>query len=235
MTDVHQWDNINFSALTSCFLDHIFLVSDFRQLPCRYFSSFAHYFPLLPLQLVFECLKHRNKFVWQVAMTKWIYSLCNNMILMTRTRSSFQSNSRGLVGIDNANTFGLVFPNAVVDFFASIYWYFARHYCWHWNFELPTSILEFLIKFSGGQIEFPTIWMGQSVVDGPTDIHKRRMIDALAPQQIIFPNMRANLPHQRMTLSIEQIHESRPTHSLTSERQPRGDNSTPWDTWFFTK
>ena len=43
MADVHQWGKLNFSALNSCFIDHIVLVSDFRQLPRWYFLLF---FPL---------------------------------------------------------------------------------------------------------------------------------------------------------------------------------------------
>ena len=44
--------NSDFSALVPCFIDHLFLVSDFRQLPCR---DFLQFFPipclLLPLRL----------------------------------------------------------------------------------------------------------------------------------------------------------------------------------------
>ena len=35
---------MNFSALIPCFIDHLFLASDFRQLPCWYFLQVSHYF-----------------------------------------------------------------------------------------------------------------------------------------------------------------------------------------------
>ena len=44
MTKIHQWRKMNFSALSPCFIDHLFLVSDFRQLPCRDFLLFFRSF-----------------------------------------------------------------------------------------------------------------------------------------------------------------------------------------------
>ena len=44
MTEIHQWRKMNFSALIPCFFDHLLLVSDFCQLPCRDFLSFSHSF-----------------------------------------------------------------------------------------------------------------------------------------------------------------------------------------------
>ena len=33
---------MNFSVLFLCFIDHLILASNFRQLPCRYFLEFSH-------------------------------------------------------------------------------------------------------------------------------------------------------------------------------------------------
>ena len=33
MTDVHRWSKMNLCALRSCFIDHLFFTSDFRQVP----------------------------------------------------------------------------------------------------------------------------------------------------------------------------------------------------------
>ena len=44
MTEIHQWRKMNFSALSPWFIDHLFLISDFRQLRCRNFSSIFLFF-----------------------------------------------------------------------------------------------------------------------------------------------------------------------------------------------
>ena len=36
MTEIHQWRKMNFLAFIPCFFDHVYLVSDFRQLPYRH-------------------------------------------------------------------------------------------------------------------------------------------------------------------------------------------------------
>ena len=40
MTKIHQWRKMYFSTFIPCFIDHFFLVSEFCQLPCRYFLQF---------------------------------------------------------------------------------------------------------------------------------------------------------------------------------------------------
>ena len=40
MTYVHQWGEMNFCAFRPCFIDHLFLTFDFRQLPRRKFLQF---------------------------------------------------------------------------------------------------------------------------------------------------------------------------------------------------
>ena len=58
MTQIHQWREMNFSAHSLCFIDHLFLVSDFRQLPCWDFLQFFPIIsPLLPLHLEFLTLE----------------------------------------------------------------------------------------------------------------------------------------------------------------------------------
>ena len=44
MTDVHKWREVHCSALIPCVSDHLFLVSDFRQTPCRNFLQFFQFF-----------------------------------------------------------------------------------------------------------------------------------------------------------------------------------------------
>ena len=59
---------MNFCALRSCFIDHLFFVSDFRQLPSGcLFKFFAFLFPMQPLRSVcFQRSRHWSKFVHQV-------------------------------------------------------------------------------------------------------------------------------------------------------------------------
>ena len=72
MTEIHQRRKMNFSAISPCFVDHLFLASDFRQLPCRNFHQFFHSFTtaafndlgdvcvLLLLALVSCCRLHQQ-------------------------------------------------------------------------------------------------------------------------------------------------------------------------------
>ena len=130
-----------------------FLFLTFVSCHAGIFSYFPIPSPLLPLLLVFHGLRHRNKFVHYIVATEWIYSFRCNMILMIPTRSSFQSNSRGLVSFHNTSMFCLTFPNTAVGFPTVVYWCFARHCCWYRNFQLPTSVflMMFLKSSSSGQ------------------------------------------------------------------------------------
>ena len=68
-TCVHQWGEVNFFALRPCFIDHLFLTSDFRQVPRR---NFLQCFPFLVHCWLccwnFHSLRQRNNFVNQIAM-----------------------------------------------------------------------------------------------------------------------------------------------------------------------
>ena len=60
---------MNFCALYPCLFDHLFLVSDFRQLPCRYFLKFSHYFSTAAFaaSIFFACglgIELRTKLKW---------------------------------------------------------------------------------------------------------------------------------------------------------------------------
>ena len=146
MTEIHQCRKMNFSSLIPCFIDHLIIVSDVRQLPCR---TFLQFFPLflhsLPLHLE---SRHRNEFVYWIVVTYWIHPFSCNVIFITPVRSSFQSNSHGFVSFKNKSTFCLVSSNSAASFPAtSAQWSFAKHCCWHRNFQLSTSILHCILKF----------------------------------------------------------------------------------------
>ena len=66
---IHQWRKMNLSVLSSCFIDHFFLVSWFRQLPCGIFLLFFQLFFHCCLCIWnFHCLRHRNEFVHKTKM-----------------------------------------------------------------------------------------------------------------------------------------------------------------------
>ena len=93
MTDVHEWGKMNFCALRPSFIDHLFLTSDFRQVPRR---NFLQCFTFLVHCCLccgnFHGLGHRNKFVNQIVMLQWIVSFsCNKVFMMSRQWFSIRS------------------------------------------------------------------------------------------------------------------------------------------------
>ena len=83
MTDVHQWRKMIFYALRPCFIDHLWFVSDFCYVPRRNLFQFLPFF----IHWCFccgylHCLRHRNKFVYQIVMLQWLVTSSCNMVLM---------------------------------------------------------------------------------------------------------------------------------------------------------
>ena len=81
--DLGMWGKMNFSALRPCFVNHLWFVSDFCYVPRRNLFKF----PPLFIHCCFccgypHCLRHRNKFVYQIVMLFWIFHLSCNMFLM---------------------------------------------------------------------------------------------------------------------------------------------------------
>ena len=82
------------------------------------------------------------KLVPQITVTEWFFSFRCNIILMIRIRSSFQSNSRGLVSFDNTSMFCLAFSQYRSKFSPPLFiGVFARHCRWYRNFS------NFLLAF----------------------------------------------------------------------------------------
>ena len=137
---------MNFSSLIPCLIDHLFLVSDFRQLPCQncleFFPSFLHCRPCIRF---LKCLRHRNEFVHKTIMSYRIRPFCSNVILMRFVSSSFQPWSRAFVGIDNTSVFCLAFPNIAVGFFTALYRYFCKALLRASEFPTFSQRLEFFV------------------------------------------------------------------------------------------
>ena len=69
------------------------------------------------------------------------------MVFVIPVRHTSQSFSIRFVDIDISSIFDLVFLSTAAGFSASIYWCFARHCCWHGNFQLPTSVFDDVPEF----------------------------------------------------------------------------------------
>ena len=96
-------------------IDHIFLVSDFCQLPCRVLLQFSPLFFHCCLCIWnFHCLRHRNEFVKKTVMSHRIHPFCSDVILMKFVSSSFYPWSRAFVCINNTSVFCLAFLNIAV-------------------------------------------------------------------------------------------------------------------------
>ena len=75
---------MNCSARRPCFMDHLFLASDSRQVPRL--EIFSNFFPFLVHRCFgcrnFHSLRHRNKFVNQFVMLWWILTFSCNMFFV---------------------------------------------------------------------------------------------------------------------------------------------------------
>ena len=72
-------------------------------------------------------------------MSYRIRRFCSDVIFMRFVSSSFWPSSRAFIGINNISVFCLAFPNVAVGLSTALHWYFARHCCWHRNFQFSTS------------------------------------------------------------------------------------------------
>ena len=64
MTDVHQWCELHFHTLVSCFIDHVRFVPDPRQIPSRNFLKFLLFVVHCCFCCrYFHCQRHGDKFV----------------------------------------------------------------------------------------------------------------------------------------------------------------------------
>ena len=85
-------------------------------------------------------------------MSHRIHPFCSDVILVRFVSSFFWS--RAFVGINNTSVFCLAFPNTAVGFSTALYQYFARHCCWHRNFQLSTSGFR-------RELEFFIVWFNK--------------------------------------------------------------------------
>ena len=90
----------------------------------------------------------------KTVMMKRIRPFCSDAVLMRFVSSSSQSWSRAFVGINNTSVCCPAFPNIAVGFTTALYRFFARHCCWHRNFQLsPGGFILSLNSSSFGSMK----------------------------------------------------------------------------------
>ena len=103
-------------------------------------------------------------------------------------RHTFQSYSHRFVGIDNLSIISLVFRNIAVGFHTTLHWYFARHCCWHRNFQLSTSGFHC-------ELEFFIVWFNEEYSSQLSGIVELRLLDSPLLLRFAFRCIRHMLPH----------------------------------------
>ena len=108
-------------CLIPCFIDHYFLVSDFRQLPWRNFLVFSIFYHCCLCIRNFHCLRHQIELVNKTVVVQRVHLFFIDMILVRFVNRNFKPWSCALIGISNTSYFCLAFPNIAVDFSTALY------------------------------------------------------------------------------------------------------------------
>ena len=128
-----------------CFIDHLFFVSDFRQLPCRYLFKFFLF--CMHCFWYFHCWRHRNTFVHEIVMVQRVDSFPCNVVFMIFMLCSFQTLSRRFVGFDDACVFCLGSIRSATSFPVLSSPDLARQCCWHRNFQVSPRMFNSFFEF----------------------------------------------------------------------------------------
>ena len=149
MTDVHQWGKMNYSALRPCFIDHLFLTSDFRQIPRR--NLFQFFPPLSTASFAAGIFM-----AWDIGINSCTNFLCfNELSPFPAIWSSWwfgkDSPIRSLVD-SLASKIHANFDLISLDFttghsMLTVLACLARHSGSHWRFQFLASILVGYFKF----------------------------------------------------------------------------------------
>ena len=110
------------------------------------------------------------------------------MILMRFMSSSFSPWSRAFIGINNTSVLCLAFPNISVGFTTALYRYFARHCCWHRNFQLSPSGFHC-------ELEFFVVWFDEEHSSQLSGIVELWFLDSPSLFSLLFRCIRHMLPH----------------------------------------
>ena len=139
---------------------------------------------------------------------------CSDMILMRFVSSSFQLWSRAFLGINNTSVFCLVFFNIAVGFSTALYRYFARHCCWHRNFQLSPSGFHC-------ELEFFIVWFNKEQSSQLSGIVELRFFDGpslfcffLLHQTYASTYLATHCLDERLFVSSKVSHQTMKIHSV---------------------
>ena len=107
----------------------------------------------------------------KTVMSCKIHPFCSDVILMRFVSSSFWPWSRALVGINNTSVFCLAFPNIAVGLSTALCRHFARHCCWHRNFQLSPCSFHC-------DLEFVNVWFNKESSSQVSGIVELRFLDS---------------------------------------------------------
>ena len=102
--------------------------------------------------------------------------------------SSFQPWSRAFVDVDNTSVFCIAFPNIAVGFPTALYRYFARHCCWHRNFQLSASGFHC-------ELEFFVVWLNEEYSSQLSGIVELWFLDSPSLFCFLFRCIGDKFPH----------------------------------------
>ena len=188
MTEIHQWRKMNFSGLIPCFIDHLLLVSDFRQLPCGNFLLFS---------LSFSTAAFPSGILnaWGIGMNlcarpKWVIEFVPVAVKWYWWGLCPAPSSIGLV-LSSASTtsvFRLSFPSIAVGFPAAIYWCLKRQCCWNRDFQLSTSGFHC-------ELEFFVVWFNEEYSSQLSGIVELWFLDSPSLFCFLFRCIGRKFPH----------------------------------------
>ena len=92
-----------------------------------------------------HCLRHRNKFVYQIVMLQWIVTFSCNMVLMIFWWRCFHTHSCGFAGFQDTRKFrfeitSLATGLTILAFLACLAKHSGSHWCFHFS-SIPNGFL----------------------------------------------------------------------------------------------
>ena len=149
MTDVYQWDKMNFCVLRPSFIDHLFFTSDFRQVARRNLFQFLPFF----IHCCLCCgnlhgMRHRNKFVSQILCCSELSPFPAIWTSRWFGKDFFHTQSCVFTDFQNTRKFwfdliGFITGHRMLTCLVCL----TRHSRSHWRFQALSSILDGFFEF----------------------------------------------------------------------------------------
>ena len=180
----------------TCFSDHLFSVSDFRHLPCKYLVKF---FPILSTATfaagifiawvmgnfyVQDCKDSMNSFLFQQNDLSWSLWRDPSMRFLVDSSASTTEAYFCLALLFNAAGLSVLLASS-----------FARHCSWHQNFQLSTRVFHDIL-------EFFTSWINEVNTTQFSSIVKPRFFDCPLLLFFAFRRFRYIFPHRQFCFPL---------------------------------